>query len=605
MVKYGFAVVQFVVPALAHLNISASIESVNSSLESSKDSIDALVDQMIAHLQKYSSSPLTDSDTNTDLDTNEFDFSKLEALEGADLRRLENYLTIKDHDRVLGNLYRDVTDEGHVKWVCIYHYRENYKEAATNHLKEVVEEENSGTYEKETGKIKIRLPSSSVAKRLYEALANARSTQELDIKLDWDVAPSDLQKLASAVSKANVIILKLNGKRFRVRARDLINRNQQFDPIIGLIGNRRTQSLQLESFDEFFTSISSTAVTSAPQLRILHINSPLDLENKASKVALTKILDSAPNLRLLHLKALKLHTLYEFTMGKFSKKLGAMYATWDEEPVLTLEFLRKESASATDAVVVSQKSYINSFRVMISTASDQIYLLSTLLSEYGWAIKELDIPQKLDDKFAQNLDSVTSAKGSRLWNLAFGTDLLSSKGVDSMVKVIDRSKMLECLGLTFYSLDDKTVLKKLEYLLQNHADKLSDLTLYINSPHLWMPEFTNGFSNDILFPNLSCLRLYGDGSLIPRTCVQWIASMLTSLTKPPVQSPPSEVFSQDMPSSSSSSASQDEPTPSQESPEEDSESAIGIRESRSSLKQFTLDNVQLESGDLANSDQGY
>ncbi|KAF9348655.1 hypothetical protein BGX26_012948 [Mortierella sp. AD094] len=281
-----------------------------------------------------------------------------------------------------------------------------------------------------------------------------------------------------------------------------------------------------------------------------------------------------------------------------------MCATWDERPVLTLEILRRKSASAMDAVVVSQKSYINSSRVMISTASGQIYWLSTLLSEYDCAIKELDIPLKLDDKFAQNLDSVTSAKGSCLWKLALDTDLLSSKGVDSMVKDIDRSKMLESLSVTLYSLDDKTVLKKLGYLLQNHADKLSNLTLYINSPHLWMPEFTSGFSNDILFPNLSCFRLYSGGSLIPRTCVQWIASMLSSLNMPPVQSPPSELFSQDIPSSPSS-ASQDEPPPSQGLPEEDSESAIDILKSRSSLKQFTLDNAQLGSGDLANSDQGY
>ncbi|KAG0284302.1 hypothetical protein BGZ96_011313 [Linnemannia gamsii] len=51
-----------------------------------------------------------------------------EALVGADLCKLNTFLMDKDGNKVLGNLYRTVTDEGHVKWVCIDHYRVNYQE---------------------------------------------------------------------------------------------------------------------------------------------------------------------------------------------------------------------------------------------------------------------------------------------------------------------------------------------------------------------------------------------------------------------------------------------------------------------------------------------
>ncbi|KAF9348654.1 hypothetical protein BGX26_012947 [Mortierella sp. AD094] len=568
MVKYGFAVVQ--IPPTSTL------------------STEVLVDQMIEYLQKFI--------YGADADVDEFDFDKQEALDGADLKQLATYIKVPDGP--LGNLYRLVTDEGHIKWVCIDHYRANNKEAATSYLRDIVEN-GSGSFEAETGKIKIRLPSSTPAKQFYGAMINARCTQELEITLDWDVVAKDFERLAYSVAKANVINLTLYGERFKLRTRDLfnLNRNKRFDPVIGIINNRRIQSLQLLGFDDFFTSISGPTVPlQAPQLQILHIDSPIDLENKTVKVSLIKIMDGVPNLRLLQLTSPKLHALYEFTMSKYGKKLGAMSATWDKEcPVLTLEFLRGESTSAMNTVV-NQRSYINSFRVMISTATDQMYWLSTLLSEHGWAIKELDIPLKFDDTFAQSLDTATSEKGSRLWKLALDTDLLSSKGVDSMIKVIDRSKMLENLGLTFYSLDDKAILRKLEYLLQHHADKLSELTLYVSSPHLWMPEFTSAFSDSVLFLNMSVFQLCCDGSLIPRTCIQWIVAMLSSLTKSSMQLRPTKPLSPDTPSSPFSSSSPYSSS-SQAVPAQFQESTIDILQPRSSLRQFSLENAQLESED--------
>ncbi|CAF1574142.1 unnamed protein product, partial [Didymodactylos carnosus] len=49
-----------------------------------------------------------------------------QAYEGADLRQLEKFLKKTDDGQTLGNLYRTTTDEGHVRWVCIKHFNENY-----------------------------------------------------------------------------------------------------------------------------------------------------------------------------------------------------------------------------------------------------------------------------------------------------------------------------------------------------------------------------------------------------------------------------------------------------------------------------------------------
>jgi hypothetical protein len=43
-------------------------------------------------------------------------------LQGTDLRELANYLELADNKHSLGNLYRIVTTDGHVRWVCLEHY---------------------------------------------------------------------------------------------------------------------------------------------------------------------------------------------------------------------------------------------------------------------------------------------------------------------------------------------------------------------------------------------------------------------------------------------------------------------------------------------------
>ncbi|CAF4138896.1 unnamed protein product, partial [Adineta steineri] len=52
----------------------------------------------------------------------EQDNSRGVPLQGPDLREVETYLDVADNKRSLGNLYRTVTTDGHVRWVCLEHY---------------------------------------------------------------------------------------------------------------------------------------------------------------------------------------------------------------------------------------------------------------------------------------------------------------------------------------------------------------------------------------------------------------------------------------------------------------------------------------------------
>ncbi|KAG0042141.1 hypothetical protein BGZ90_009496, partial [Linnemannia elongata] len=156
---------------------------------------------------------------------------KKEALEGADLRKLDTFLKDKDGNKVLGNLYRTVTDEGHVKWVCIDHYRMNYLE---NSAKEFLRALDSvgGSFNESIGRVDVRLQSKALAEHFFSALGKARFVYELDIGLCWACTTSDLEALEEALKKSRVSILRLDLQQYRTSvASKLLPTSTQYEVI--------------------------------------------------------------------------------------------------------------------------------------------------------------------------------------------------------------------------------------------------------------------------------------------------------------------------------------------------------------------------------------
>jgi hypothetical protein len=139
---------------------------------------------------------------------------KKEALKGTDLSKLYIFLKAKDENKVLGNLYRTVTDEGHVKWVCIDHYRMNYQENLAKEFQGVLDTI-GGSLNENVGKVKVMLWSRKLAKVFYSALGTARSVYELDIDLHWDYTTSDLVALEDALKKSRISIVRLDLQQVR------------------------------------------------------------------------------------------------------------------------------------------------------------------------------------------------------------------------------------------------------------------------------------------------------------------------------------------------------------------------------------------------------
>ncbi|KAK5829005.1 hypothetical protein F5H01DRAFT_408470 [Linnemannia elongata] len=137
-------------------------------------------------------------------------FEHLTALEGSDLRRLDTFLRNNDNDKILGNLYRIPTKQGHIRWVCFEHYQEKYRATALSSFVQSVESA-GGSYDSHLGRVTIKLKSGATAKDFFRRLATQTlAVQSLDVTLDWDFGSAGLVTLVDMVSKSNVKAVKLD-----------------------------------------------------------------------------------------------------------------------------------------------------------------------------------------------------------------------------------------------------------------------------------------------------------------------------------------------------------------------------------------------------------
>ncbi|KAK3825440.1 MAG: hypothetical protein J3Q66DRAFT_436511 [Benniella sp.] len=169
-----------------------------------------------------------------------------EAVESPDIRYLETFLKRKDDAMAFGNLYRTVTSEGHVKWVCLDHYKARYREGTFKQLKDFIEE-HKGTYDDHTGRVTIRLDSSELANKFYTLLRSTRFVHELCVAMDWKSTYEDILNLQRAIERSNVVHFELDGCNQTTPFLDKGNSWGRSDPIWQLMASGRLRSMVLKN----------------------------------------------------------------------------------------------------------------------------------------------------------------------------------------------------------------------------------------------------------------------------------------------------------------------------------------------------------------------
>ncbi|KAG0221089.1 hypothetical protein BGX31_010197 [Mortierella sp. GBA43] len=252
MLRFGISVAGVAIPAVPQLVRADALDQATQNLKMLSEDLQKGMDQAIGCLEKVTEDESTVAGSGSVSEQ----MKNNEALEGADLRKLETFLKSKDGNKVLGNLYRIVTTEGHVKWVCIDHYRENYQEKAAKAFHDAVDSI-GGSFDEIIGRVTIHLRSRIQAEQFYKALERAKSVLEIDIVLDWDTTQNDLKKLRDTLLITNVSSLRLDLKHHAGPASDILNRNKRHDPILDIMRHPSIRSFSIIGAPEDFIERSS------------------------------------------------------------------------------------------------------------------------------------------------------------------------------------------------------------------------------------------------------------------------------------------------------------------------------------------------------------
>ncbi|CAO3568632.1 unnamed protein product, partial [Mortierella alpina] len=220
MLKVGATVAGIVVPALSSLKVVDIVDSTQSAISSVTSQVIEGVDYTLAYLEQNRAQIQNpdgvdvDDDARPSMQDLTSYLNGVEGLEGTDLRQLGSFLAANSSDNLLGNLYRMTTDKGHVKWVCIDHYRLTYKEKDQQAFATAVLV-NGGTYDPQLGQVVVSLGSKIRAAEFFDALAKARRIDDLNITFDWECDGKDLESLRDALGQSRVSILRLDVQRYR------------------------------------------------------------------------------------------------------------------------------------------------------------------------------------------------------------------------------------------------------------------------------------------------------------------------------------------------------------------------------------------------------
>jgi len=279
MVKCGVIAGGVVVPSFDNTDTMNELESLQRELGGLNKSIGSLIDDTIGFIQNLigSTEPGSESDAQAEHRT-------LKALQGVDLKEMASYLLPKSKG-TLGNLYRMVTPEGHVKWVCREHYRSMYQDSTARQFQDILKA-NDGALIEETGNIVIKIAENALANQFYDAMVEVQGVQELEIVLKWNANMEDLQALARAVTMANVLHLTVDCSFIKNTWHHLGRSDSRFDTILQLASNGRIQSLEIKCCPDFFARVGSpSSLAMAPRLRMLVIDGKVPFDTGYSFLA--------------------------------------------------------------------------------------------------------------------------------------------------------------------------------------------------------------------------------------------------------------------------------------------------------------------------------
>lgn len=285
MLKFGISVGGITVPALSRLVRMSDDGQATADQQLLAGTIDSVMGLTMEYIEKISEREVEDAGSD-------------EAPQGLDLCRLETFLKKKDNENVLGNLYRIATTEGHVKWVCIDHYRERHQANSRKAFRDAVEVL-QGSYDENYGRAEVQLCSRHEADMFTLALAKVKALYELKICLSWESTHRDFKRLRDSLVKSNVGVLELDLQYQESPDSDSLYLSKRYDPIFDIMRHSTIQSVTLLQLPVDFIKLSSLLSSNELFNNLKHLNVGISSANDSDIPGYKNLVSKAPNLSSL------------------------------------------------------------------------------------------------------------------------------------------------------------------------------------------------------------------------------------------------------------------------------------------------------------------
>lgn len=399
ILKHCLEVASAVAPVagLVHGGVRAVMREVTTFADSHLESIDSSIDFLKETLEGHQVNMGLGQDCDADSQRSDTSSQRsnaesqqsdhlqtIAALEGADLRRLHTFLRGNDEDKVLGDLYRVTTDTGHVKWVCLKHYREQYRTAKMPSFIQSVEAAD-GHYDLHFRKVIITLKSTIAAKDFLRRLVSQGSiVNELHVTLAWNFWSSDLAYLVTKIAETNVEVLHLDFDDSEGSLAPLeAFRRGKYYPLLDLLTNRKLRAVHFANLSLLGSRIPDlSSAQMGSSLRSFHFFGAIRLDDD---IRLAKIVSSCTGLVDLRLGSgshsghlgPKLHLAICSLKNLQSLHLQCMYRSFD---------LDKKACPAAIAPPRTMKEIVGSTvvfdgRLLEETVQRSLSMLEVLVLE--------------------------------------------------------------------------------------------------------------------------------------------------------------------------------------------------------------------------------
>ncbi|KAF9302581.1 hypothetical protein BGZ74_005152 [Mortierella antarctica] len=352
------------------------------------------------------------------------------------LRHLQTYFDNKDEDSI-SLLYRIISPDNGVRWVCTEHYRHSYSETVAKTFNTIVEV-NSGTFDTRKGTVNITLRTSVLRKEFTDNFRLVDNIYELHLRLPSNTPLRDLNQFQAALVESSVVSLHLAFIPSSTIAEDATFANSKANIVARIMCNRNLEKVSFSKLSHFLSNAAQIQ-EDLSHLKVLALDT-LDVNREIKNLA--ELLSKCTELKEFYLECLgesvdgalaEIYKGIEPSVRKLSLTALRISCDWDSEVVFNYTRTERDVVNFTVDLVgrsfAQQDLFVHAFWSRIR----KLRITSDILAEQ----RHLDHLKK----FIENADSLSDLELSCpavdfIWTLQKVTSMfkLRNEAVSGKIK---------------------------------------------------------------------------------------------------------------------------------------------------------------------------